>query len=87
MKQKCPVWLENGTWSVTLRNELAKNEMTVDVTPRRCQQFKPRPGETITWINTVGGGGTVTVDKWGLVTVTRVKIKPDEETILTLKKR
>ena len=78
---------ENGTWSVTLRNELAKKEMTVDVTPRRCQQFKPRPGETMTWINTAGGSGTVTADKWGLVTVTRVKIKPDEETILTLKKR
>jgi hypothetical protein len=78
---------KNGTWSVTLRNELAKKEMTVDVTPRRCQQFKPRHGETMTWINTFGGSGTVTADKWGLVTVTRVKIKPDEETILTLKKR
>jgi hypothetical protein len=77
---------EKNRWSMTLSNELAKDEMTVDVTPRRCQQFKPRPGEAMTWSNTVGGSGSATADKWGLVTVTGVKIKPSEQTVLTFKK-
>ena len=76
---------EKKTWSVTLRNDLAKDEMTMDVTPRRCQHFSPRPGERVTWFTSDGHKGTVTVDKWGLATVTRVKLSPDHETVLTLK--
>jgi hypothetical protein len=76
---------EKKTWSVTLRNDLAKNEMTMDVTPRRCQIFSPRPGERVTWFTSDGHKGTVTVDRWGLATVTRVKLSPDHETVLTLK--
>ena len=76
---------EEKTWSVTLRNDLAKDEMTVDVTPRRCQHFSPGLGERVTWLTSDGHKGTVTVDKWGLATVTRVKLSPDRETVLTLK--
>ena len=35
---------EAGKWSVTLANDLAKDDMTVDVTPRRCQKFKVSAG-------------------------------------------
>ncbi len=38
---------ENEKWSVTLSNELAQAAMSVDVTPRRCQNFKPRSGEQL----------------------------------------
>jgi hypothetical protein len=84
------VWKEvaddGSSWSVTLSNQLTKDEMTVDVTPRRCQKFKPRPGEMLKWSVADGGSGTVVADKWGLVTVTAVKIRPGSETVLTIKK-
>jgi hypothetical protein len=57
---------ETGKWSVTLSNDLAQAEMTVDVTPRRCQKFKPRRGEQLTWTNTAGGNGVVKADPFGL---------------------
>ena len=75
---------EPGRWSVKLSNDMAKADMTVDVTPRRCQKFKVKPGEKFKWTNSSGGSGTVTADKNGLVTVTKVKIKPGAETTLTI---
>jgi hypothetical protein len=75
---------EQDKWSVALSNELAKDEMTVDVTPRRCQKFKPRPSSQVRWTTATGESGTVVVDKWGLVTVPKVAIKPAKATVLTL---
>jgi hypothetical protein len=60
--------------------------MTVDVTPRRLQKFKPKPGEKFKWTSSTGGSGTVTADKWGLVTVEKVKIYPGATTKLTIGK-
>lgn len=77
---------EPGRWSVKLANDLAKEEMTVDVTPRRCQEFKARPGDVIHWANSAGGAGKVTADRWGLVTVEKVKITPGQETVLTIER-
>ncbi len=77
---------ETAKWSVAISNELATDEMTVDITPRRCQKFKARPGETLSWNNTAGGNGTVTVDKWGLATIPNVRIRAGQETVLTIKK-
>lgn len=71
-------------WSIHLSNELAEKEMAVDVTPRRCQQFKPKPGDTFKWTNSAGGIGTTTADKWGLVTIKQLTINPGKETILTI---
>jgi hypothetical protein len=71
-------------WSVNLANDLAKDEMTVDVTPRRCQQFKPKPGDKFKWTNSAGGSGEATADSHGLVTVERVRIKPGEATLLRI---
>jgi poly(3-hydroxybutyrate) depolymerase len=73
-------------WSVKFANDLAKEEMTVDVTPRRCQQFKPRPGDVLRWTNSAGGAGKATADEWGLVTVEKVKIVPGQETVLTIER-
>ena len=38
-------------WEITLtvRPDCAFSELTTDVTPRRCQQFKAKPGETFRW--------------------------------------
>jgi len=51
---------------------------TVNVTPRRTQKWKPKPGERVTWTNTSIGGskiaqsGEAVADQWGLVTLERL---------------
>ena len=75
---------EPGRWSIALGNELAKDRMTVDVTPRRCQAFRPKPGESFRWTDSAGGAGTVTADDWGLVTVPQMAILPGRKTTLTI---
>jgi len=74
------------SWSAKLRNALAKNAMTVDVTPRRCQEFNPRSGDMFHWTNSAGGEGEVKADPRGLVTIPRVTIKAGEETVLTIRR-
>ncbi len=75
---------EETRWTVTLSNTLATADMTVDVTPRRCQSFKPRPGSSWKWKSSLGDSGTVKADAAGLVTVPRVKLAPDKETVLSI---
>jgi hypothetical protein len=75
---------EESRWSVTLSNDLCQAEMTVDVTPRRCQKFKPAAAAKCAWSNTAGGSGEVVADAHGLVTVNQVKIKPGETTVLLI---
>jgi hypothetical protein len=75
---------EEQKWSARLSNALAKQEMTADVTPRRCQKFKPKPGEKLTWTDSAGNTGAVVADANGLVTVKAVRIKPGAETTLTI---
>jgi len=68
---------EAAKWEMTvgLTPPAPKDTCTVDITPRRCQAFKPKPGERFKWTNTsVADGkvvqtGTVTADRWGLVTL------------------
>jgi hypothetical protein len=68
---------EPDEWAMTmwLGADLA---CTTDVTPRRCQKFKAKSGETFKWTNTLGGkvvqSGAVTADKWGLVTLEKVRV-------------
>jgi hypothetical protein len=42
---------------------------TVDVTPRRLQNFTVSPGATISWESSTGQTGTLTADAYGIVTV------------------
>ena len=59
----------------------------VDVTPRRCQRFKTRPGQKYKWTNTsLADGksvqsGTATADQWGLVTLERVTVSKGKNRI------
>jgi poly(3-hydroxybutyrate) depolymerase len=81
---------EADGWSVEISNALAQSPMTVDVTPRRCQKFKPRAGESIRWAVSTGEAGstatsgTAKADTAGLVTIPRVVILPGGQAILTL---
>ncbi|MFC1479789.1 hypothetical protein ACFL6F_04245, partial [Planctomycetota bacterium] len=74
-------------WRVSIRNELAQKNMSVDVTPRRCQKFKLKPGQKAEWSASTGGKGVVTADKRGIITVTNVIIKPEGTTVITIKKK
>ena len=71
---------EADKWSATLSNALNKELMTVDVTPRRCQTFRPKPGAVFKWTNSAGGSGDVTADEHGLVTIKHVKLPPCQVT-------
>jgi hypothetical protein len=75
---------DENQWIVTLSNDLAKVDMTVDVTPRRCQKYKARPGDSFRWTASTGGSGVVTADEHGLVTVPRVVIQPGKGTTLRI---
>jgi hypothetical protein len=75
---------EPNIWSVALSNELVKTEMTVDVTPRRCQRFQPRPGDKLSWTSSTGDQGAVVADAHGLVTISQVKLRSGKATVLTI---
>jgi len=70
-----------GRWGLTLSlNEKAPEETcTVDVTPRRCFQFRTPAGSKVKWrtLSTEGRelqAGEATADKWGLVTAPGVLV-------------
>jgi pimeloyl-ACP methyl ester carboxylesterase len=73
---------EPDRWEVTVRViDGARGDVgAVDITPRRLQRFKASAGDRIRWTNTSGPGrtprqsGTVTPDRWGLVTLPQVEI-------------
>jgi hypothetical protein len=73
---------EPARWAMDLlvSADAPKDSCTVDVTPRRCQRFKPRPGAKLVWANTalatakVVDSGEALVDRWGLVTVPKVVV-------------
>lgn len=71
------------SWSVRLANDLAKQDMTVDVTPRRCQQFKLEPGRQVRWRTSTGDSGKVLADGDGLVTIPAVRIPLSTPTVVT----
>ena len=62
-------------WEMTiaLTEKAPEDKCTVDITPRRLQQFKSPPMQKFRWNNSSGEGevqsGEVTADKWGLLTL------------------
>jgi len=73
--------------TVYLIESAPEDECTVDMTPRRCRKFKPGPRTRLKWTSSprspsaAGRGargqvqsGEVTADRWGLVTLERVKV-------------
>ena len=72
------VWLHGG--DERGRYAAPADSCTVDVTPRRCQSFKLRPGQECRWTNTslaekkVVASGTVEAGPWGLATIRAVTV-------------
>jgi len=77
-------------WEVTLRTRgittlwgswPAPESLTVDVTPRRTQAFRPTSGQRVAWRNMASSNGTVLqadtveVDALGRVTIPNVKVR------------
>jgi pimeloyl-ACP methyl ester carboxylesterase len=75
---------EQEKWSMRLANDLAKSDMTVDVTPRRCQKFKVRPNAEVRWTSSTGDSGKVVADNAGLVTIPAVTLKPGKDVVLNI---
>jgi len=73
---------EAHRWEMTVGvgPKAPKAVAVVDVTPRRCQQFRLNPSEKLLWENTslfddkIVESGKVIADQWGLVTLEGVTI-------------
>ena len=92
-----------GRWEMTVWMENAPLlNCTVDVTPRKCQKFRARPGQTFKWKNLqlaaapkkgekpaegkVVGSGTVAADKWGLVTLKHITVTTNRHRLVIEKR-
>ncbi|NQZ67552.1 MAG: hypothetical protein HRT89_05730, partial [Lentisphaeria bacterium] len=68
------------TWEMTiwLAKKCPVEKGTMDITPRRCQKFKAKPGQRFKWQSSIDGkvsqSGTVKADKHGFVTLPKVAI-------------
>ena len=66
--------------TVWLDKAARKSECTVDLTPRGCRKFRPKPGQKFTWTvadaetKAVRGNGTGAADKWGLATLEKLVV-------------
>ena len=78
-------------WEMTvyLIDKAPKDECTVNVTPRRLQQFKPKPGTKLLWSNVslatnkaVQPRQTAVVDELGLVTLEGVRVQKGRNRIM-----
>jgi len=69
-------------WEMTvgLIAKAPKGECTVNITPRRCQAFRPKPGREVTWTSTSAASGKVVqtgrakADRWSLVTLENLRV-------------
>lgn len=73
-------------WVVEISNDLCKETMTVDVTPRRCQIFKRIANQEYKWSSSNGDKGKVIADADAIITVENLKIEVGKNTILTIEK-
>ncbi|MBM4042913.1 MAG: hypothetical protein FJ290_30860 [Planctomycetes bacterium] len=73
---------EKDRWEMTvwLISSCPESACTVDITPRHCKSFKPKPGQTLKWTNTSLAdkrevqSGTTEADKHGLVTLKAIQL-------------
>src|SRR4030095_5705574 len=80
---------EAGRWEMTvwLSPKAPSEKATVDLTPRRCQAFKPKPGDTFHWTSSPldGAGGAVsgdtTADETGLITLSQIELNQSKRRV------
>jgi len=77
--------------TVYLVSSCPEDACTVDVTPRHCKQFKPTPGDKLTWTSTdaktgkVVQSGTIAADRWGLVTLKELRVTKNRNRLVIQK--
>ena len=79
----------NDRWEMTvgLIEKAPQASCTVNVTPRRCQTFRPPPKTTVRWRSTSGSKdqtGQVLVDRWGLITLEGVTVTKMAKTRISI---
>jgi hypothetical protein len=80
------VWLWGG--DSQRRGAAPLDACTVDLTPRRCQRFKPKPGDVISWtsLNLATGAeahsGRLTADSLGLATIRSLAVTKEKHRII-----
>lgn len=79
---------EADRYEITLRIEewAELDQGTADVTPRRVQNFKTKPGEKVYYQVLQGGEGSVEADEHGFVTVKNVPLTREGTRLLLSKK-
>jgi len=71
---------EPARWEITLwiGEKCPLSEGTVDLTPRRCQKFAPKPRQRFDWANSTDDGaiqkGSAEADDRGFVTIEKLRI-------------
>jgi hypothetical protein len=80
-------------WEMTvyLHESCPREDCTVDLTPRHCRLFRPRPGQRFTWSNTTAdgrrvGSGEIAADQWGLVTIEKLTVTKSRHRIVIMRK-
>ncbi len=78
---------EPGRWELSayLIDAAPAEDCAVDVTPRRCRAFLPKPGERFAWKNG-GQTGEAVADAHGLVTLEKVRVAKAPGRIVVTKK-
>lgn len=82
---------EGWEMTVGLMDKAPLEDCTVDITPRRLQNFKPRFGWPVKWENrdmatdTLIASGTVYVDSDGLITIPQVSVSKSSNRIILKK--
>ncbi len=80
---------EKWEMTVAIGKGAPAEDCTVNVTPRRLQQFKAKPGDTFNWTNSSAGkeiqSGKVTADKWGLLTLENVTVSKVKNRLVIFK--
>lgn len=80
-------------WALTagLTDGAPKDDCTVDITPRRLQQFKVSPGSQVKWeerdflSGSIMASGSVTSDKNGIITLPQITVTKGKNRILLSK--
>jgi hypothetical protein len=71
------------TWSASISNSNNSGSMTVDVSPRNVQAFRPAVGTAVSWSTSAGESGVSVVDQFGIVTAQGVTMNGTASVKLT----
>jgi len=86
---------QSGRWEITayVSEDCIRDKLVTDLTPRRCQEFKAKPGERFEWVSTRMSddvelqSGHAIADSWGLVTVEGLELSKEKRRVHIVRSR